>query len=220
MNIDWTKYPPLPPAPELPEWRDTPEREAYFQELNDHMEFPKISWFGYVTGVFLLICGLILIHGSSYQSIGIATAFEGIAVLLFFWLFWRFYLAVKYRIFPMKLKRPDISKKVEAIMAARPDFDEAELRKYWPTERHADMALKILGWVRENWAIPEKMLYPNDFLMIFYEYKLTGDDEDFEDYFAQYYVTGFDLFDYNTTFAELVEMCLAYSEESEKEHAR
>ena len=33
MSIDWSKYPSLPPAPQLPQWRDTPEREAYWAEV-------------------------------------------------------------------------------------------------------------------------------------------------------------------------------------------
>ena len=32
MKIDWAKYPPLPEPPRLPAWRDTPEREAYWDE--------------------------------------------------------------------------------------------------------------------------------------------------------------------------------------------
>ena len=30
MSVDWSKYPPLPKPPKLPEWRDTPEHEAYW----------------------------------------------------------------------------------------------------------------------------------------------------------------------------------------------
>ena len=35
MSVDWSKYPTLPQAPELPEWRDTPEHEAYWKEVED-----------------------------------------------------------------------------------------------------------------------------------------------------------------------------------------
>ena len=33
MSVDWSKYPPLPKPPKLPEWRDTPEHEAYWEEV-------------------------------------------------------------------------------------------------------------------------------------------------------------------------------------------
>ena len=34
-TIDWTKYPDLPEPPTVPEWRDTPEREAYWREYKN-----------------------------------------------------------------------------------------------------------------------------------------------------------------------------------------
>ena len=33
MSSDWSKYPLLPKPPQLPQWRDTPEREAYWAEV-------------------------------------------------------------------------------------------------------------------------------------------------------------------------------------------
>ena len=33
MSADWSKYPLLPKPPQLPPWRDTPEREAYWAEV-------------------------------------------------------------------------------------------------------------------------------------------------------------------------------------------
>ena len=33
MSADWSKYPLLPNPPQLPQWRDTPEREAYWAEV-------------------------------------------------------------------------------------------------------------------------------------------------------------------------------------------
>ena len=35
MSVDWSKYPPLPKPPKLPEWRDTPEHEAYWEEVEE-----------------------------------------------------------------------------------------------------------------------------------------------------------------------------------------
>ena len=35
MSVDWSKYPPLPKPPKLPDWRDTPEHEAYWEEVEE-----------------------------------------------------------------------------------------------------------------------------------------------------------------------------------------
>ena len=35
MSVDWSKYPTLPKPPKLPEWRDTPEHEAYWEEVEE-----------------------------------------------------------------------------------------------------------------------------------------------------------------------------------------
>lgn len=103
-----------------------------------------------------------------------------------------------------------------AIMTDRPDFDEAEFRKYWPTPELADMALEIRSRVRENWALPDKMLYPNDSLMLLYEYKLTGDDEDYEDFFMDIgFIPLYAIYDYDKTFAELTEKALKFRRETE-----
>ena len=39
MTIDWTQYPGLPEPPAVPEWRDTPEREAYWREFQALSDF-------------------------------------------------------------------------------------------------------------------------------------------------------------------------------------
>lgn len=103
-------------------------------------------------------------------------------------------------------------------MAARPDFDEAEFRKYWPTPELADMAQEIRSQVRESWALPAKMLYPNDSLMLLHEYKLTGDDEDYEDFFIDLgFIPLYAIYDYDKTFAELTEKALFFRRETEEE---
>ena len=35
MSVDWSKYPPLPKPPKLPEWRDKPEHEAYWEDVEE-----------------------------------------------------------------------------------------------------------------------------------------------------------------------------------------
>ena len=44
MSVDWSKYPTLPQAPELPEWRDTPEHEAYWKEVEDIRTPLQTKW--------------------------------------------------------------------------------------------------------------------------------------------------------------------------------
>ena len=103
-----------------------------------------------------------------------------------------------------------------AILSARPDFDEAEFRKYWPAAELADIALEIRQWGRETWALPDKMLYPNDSLILFYEQKIIGDDEDYEDHFLELGVLLEEIYDYDLTFAELAELALAGRKEWEQ----
>ena len=131
-------------------------------------------------------------------------------------IYWRIRLRKKYGFFLWKLHRPDLSNTVTAIMAARPDFDEAEFRKYWPTTELADIALEIRRWVREAWELPDKMLYPNDSLILFYEHKMIGDDEDYEDHFLELGVLLDEIYDYDLTFAELAETTLSSKKMSEK----
>ena len=55
MSVDWTKYPPLPEPPVLPPYRDTPEREAYWEEMVD---FEPMFRYGYVIYVAALVAVL------------------------------------------------------------------------------------------------------------------------------------------------------------------
>ena len=221
MNVDWTEYPSLPEPPEFPSWRDTPEREAYWQELTDFEPLPRFGYAAYAVGLIAAFAEVYLPE-TAYRSWGFGLCIAGVLILIALLLtsfvrrlYWRIRLLKKYGFFMWKLRRPDLSKTVTAILAARPDFDEAEFRKYWPTTELADMALEIRRWVRENWALPDKMLYPNDSLMLFYEHKMIGDDEDYEDYFLEDLPIEL-VFDYDTTFAELAETTLASKKMSEK----
>jgi len=123
--------------------------------------------------------------------------------------------------FPECRGKPDsdrINAVAASIVADRPDFDEAEFRKYWPMPELADMALEIRSQERENWALPAKMLYPNDSLMLLYEYKLTGDDEDNEDFFMDIgFIPLYAIYDYDKTFAELTEKALKFRRETAAE---
>ena len=118
--------------------------------------------------------------------------------------------AEKIRFFHVETPAADLLRTVTAIMASRPDFAEAEFRKYWQTAELADIAMEICQWVRETWALPDKMLYPNDSPMLFYELKMIGDDENYEVHFLESGVHAPELiFDHDLTFAQLAEMTLA-----------
>ena len=70
--------------------------------------------------------------------------------------------------------------------------------------------------IRENWALPAKMLYPNDSLMLLYAHKMTGDDEDYEDFFLVIgFIPLYSIYDYDKTFAELTEKALKFRRETE-----
>lgn len=228
MSVDWNKYPPLPPPPAFPEWRDTPEREAYFEELQN-FDYRYTTRYFYLAGLFAVIIGAVILDKkSSYSHWGSWLCMIGITVLILWliclivmWTRMRIRLWKKYGYILWKLRRPNISRKVATIMANRPDFDEAEFRKYWPTTGLADMALEIRSQVRKNWALPDKMLYPNDSLMLFYEYKLTGDDEDYEDFYIDIgLIPLYAIYNYDKTFAELTEKALIFRNESEEEEKR
>ena len=154
--------------------------------------------------------------GNGLCAAGVLTL---IVLLLAFFvrqLYWRIRLLKKYGFFMLKLRRPDLSRTVTAIVASRPDFNEAEFRKYWPATELADTALEIRQRVRETWALPDKMLYPNDSLILFYEQKIIGDDEDYEDHFLELGVLLEEIYDYDLTFAELAELALAGRKEWEQ----
>ena len=223
MSVDWTKYPSLPEPPELPSWRDTPEREAYWKEMVDFEPMSRYGYVIYVAALVAVLAGAYLAWGTTYCSLGNGLCAAGgqilIVILLALFarrLYWRIRLLKKYGFFMLKLRRPDLSRTVTAILSARPDFDEAEFRKYWPSPELAGIALEIRQWVRETWALPDKMLYPNDSLILFYEQKIIGDDEDYEDHFLESGVLLEEIYDYDLTFAELAETTLACKKMSDQ----
>ena len=191
---DWSKYPALPEAPELPEWRDTPERETYFEEFERRCRRPPflvVCLLLYTGGVAAVCAGAWCLSRITHADLGsLLSLCGGMSILLFLlvWLFyrcfWRIRLAFEYGVFPLRLRRREVSAEVDAVLAARPDFDEEEFRKYWPTVADADAAVRVLDLVRENWDVPDKMFYPNDSQLLFFSRKLIGDDEDFTDEFG------------------------------------
>ena len=223
MSVDWTKYPPLPEPPVLPSWRDTPEREAYWEELTDFEPLPRFGYAAYVAALIAVLAGGYLAWGTAYHSLGNGLCAAGSVILIvllsaifFRRIYWRIRLWKKYGFFLWKLRRPDLSNTVAAIMSVRPDLDETEFRKYWPSTELADTALEIRQWVRETWELPDKMLYPNDPLILLYERKRIGDDEDYEDHFLELGVLLDEIYDYDLTFAELAETTLFSKKMSEK----
>ena len=189
--------------------------------MTDFEPTPRFGYMIYAAGLIAFLAGGVFL---GYRSLGNWLCAAGGMILIVFMLAvftrclcCRIRLLKKNGFFMRKLRRPDLSRTVTAILSARPDFAEAEFRKYWPSPELADTALEIRQWVRETWALPEKMLYPNDPLMLFYELKMIGDDEDYEVHFLESGVLSEELiFDYDLTFAELAETTLSSKKMSEK----
>ena len=162
--------PPWPEPPVLPEWRETPEREAYWRELRERTSFATGKWKVWLLA-FLPAAALELYFK---PRIRIWTGLTFMFYLLFrlaWYMYWRIYLMFECRTAP--LCRRDISPAIARIMKKRPKFDEAEFAKYWPEPELAATALRILELARESWRPVGRMLYPNDPLPLFF-YGSTG----------------------------------------------
>ena len=182
MSVDWSKYPPLPKPPKLPEWRDTPEHEAYWAEVEEIRTPLQNKWgCGGMLALWVLSAKIFnhwlwgnwddisarLITGC---TIGLFITFVlwGICHKIFYHIAKR-KISRKYGFSLKKLNRPDISKEIGEVLAARPDFDLAEFCKYWQNAGQAISACCILEATKRYWYLHKKMLYPNDpLLLLFY----------------------------------------------------
>ena len=179
MNTDWSKYPALPEPPKLPEWRDTPEHEAYWNEVCA-IKTPAEKKSGCIAGVILwgVFIAIFLFHVRQYDFWNIC----GIAILtlapvwivwyIFFWIWFGILkrkISKKYGFSIRKLNRLDLTPEIRAVLAGRPDFSENEFRQYWQDAGQAGIAEDILKVVNRSWYLHKKMLYPNDpLLLLFY----------------------------------------------------
>lgn len=234
-KLDWNKYPSMPETPLLPEWHDTPEREAYWKE------YLKIAWpensfniflivfiVSYIPGMcFLFFCGHVSknIYDILIECLMIAVLFLNPSLIFWFLtckllvFYQTLKLYRKYGFFMFKLKSPDVSSEVGKILVQRPLFDLTEFRRYWPDEEHTAVALNLLKLTEQYRCFYGKMLYPNDVMLLFLYGKihrwgkekiLDPPGEWFEDIDDEYDNQVDDLYnwDFDTTFAELVEMCI------------
>ncbi|MBE6391002.1 MAG: hypothetical protein E7042_02205 [Lentisphaerae bacterium] len=179
MSSDWSKYPLLPKPPQLPQWRDTPEREAYWAEVCA-IETPAEKKSGCFTAVFLWIVFTAVLLSFVHQYDFWTICGSAIATLVFVWIVWYLFFRVcfcilkrkiskKYGFSIRKLNRPDLSSEIAAVLITRPDFSETEFRKYWQNPEQAAIAEKILKIANQSWYLHKKMLYPNDpLLLLFY----------------------------------------------------
>ena len=229
MNIDWSKYPALPEPPELPEWRDTPEHEAYWEEVCD-IKTPAEKKSGCLAGIILW---LVLIAGSyqlflkqyDWWNIGVAAFLLLILALMvwfiFFWIWIEILkrkIAKKYGFSMRVLERPDISPEIAKILASRPKFDEGKFRSCWQNEVQADTAVEILKTANKYWTLHNKMLYPNDsLLLLFYGRESLLGKETMIDEIHELFIDMQDDLDFLdehwrdigfVTLAEFVESCL------------
>lgn len=229
MSSDWSKYPLLPKPPQLPQWRDTPEREAYWAEVCA-IETPAEKKSGCFIAVFLWIVFTAFflsfvrqydfgtICGSAISTLVIV----GIVWHIFFWICFcilKRKISKKYGFSIRKLNRPDLSSEIAAVLITRPDFSETEFRKYWQNPEQAAIAEKILKIANQSWYLHKKMLYPNDpLLLLFYgrewrfgkEKMITAPEEFFIDieYDLEFFEENWEEISLGTTtFADIVEHC-------------
>jgi len=232
MSVDWSRYPPLPDPPVLPEWRDTPEREAYWRDACANV----VDISGTKTGCWLFLAVLVVLSllggiftGWQVVLMGFFTLLGFIPVLLVYFICTRvwmliqeFRIARKYGLkYPVKPKRRDISKEIGEVLAKRPGFDEAKFRGSWPSAEEAETACRILEIARNSWYPHGKMLWPNDPLPLFFygrswrwgrERELDPPDifeEDLADEFGVYDPEALEGAD--RTLADLVELCRSAS---------
>lgn len=235
MAVDWNKYPPLPEPPEHLVWRDTPEREAYWNELREREKSGWLARHGCFAYLFLLATGIGImsvvlsgIHADWFtRLLGITLAAAFMAVLVFHAASWggililKLRLAAKYGFYMFRLRRPDFTRKIGEILAGRPDFDAAAFHDLWPSEEYAQVAAELLELC--SWHTCGKMLYPNDQLLLFFYGKTVclgrnamilapGLLMDFYELVEEYFYLPLDRSDEidfdSVSFAELVEMCV------------
>ena len=166
--------------PKLPAWRDTPQREAYWHELCASSDKTRLSRHGGLLYVLLygLCAALLLIFAGSREFSSTAVLLAGAllpavvlwALIMRLDLFrLKLKLAAKYGFYMRKLKRPDLSREIGAILAGRPVFDEESFRRLWSTDEQAETAAKLLKIGSRSWHFHGKMLYPADpLLFLFY----------------------------------------------------
>lgn len=167
---EWPEPLPWPEPPVLPEWRETPEREAYWSELKMRTSFATGKWKIWLLALLSAV-SLELYFKPNFRIWIELTVMLYLLFRLVWWMFWRIYLMFEYKTIP--LRQRDISPAIARIMKKRPNFDEAEFVKYWPERELAETALRILQLARESWRPVGKMLYPNDPLPLFF-YGSTG----------------------------------------------
>ena len=237
MPVDWSKYPPLPEAPVLPEWRDTPEREACRREMAAVPD-PCDGNTGCVLFLaVLLIEAAVLYSVWGRDAFGFMFAGLGfIGALIVWFVIGRLWMLVREMktarrhgmVYMFRLKHRNIDPEIRAALAGRPEFDSAEFRKYWPTPEHAGMAEKLLEIASHYWRPAGKMLYPNDPLHLYFfgrtfffrrqNRSITVPDPFFnEDVLDDLEFGGWDKITRDSTLAELVEACLETAEQRNHE---
>ena len=241
MSVDWSKYPPLPEPPKLPEWRDTPEHEAYWEEV-DAITTPFQNKWGClgVLLLWLLVSALLCQRFVYFLHADVAGVFfeiliactVGYCIILvpcvicnnIFYRVAKHKISKRYGFSLKKLNRPDISKEIGEVLAARPDFDKLEFSKYWQNKEQSEIALKILELSKGEWYLHKKMLYPNDPLLLFFygkkfflgkERMINDAGEFFEDIEDEFYFYECNEINEGISFAEFVERCALAMEAAE-----
>ena len=232
MKINWSRYRDLPTPPEIPLWRDFRIKQAFRNRYNQlkrkyslNFQFFCIS---YAILTFLLFAFIIIFDQRCRKLACSLFVFVELSLILLpiFLLLW--YLANQFRIWfhsirlirkfgmvPFQQKRQDISRTLHKLLAERQKLDEEEFRHLWPTERQAFVAGKLVELARRCWYFHNRMLYPNDPLLLFFfgkefkwgKNKMILPDEFMAEVSVEFNCTLPENMNLNIPFAELVERC-------------
>ncbi|MBQ7649904.1 MAG: hypothetical protein IJS15_03040 [Victivallales bacterium] len=189
MAIDWTRYPGLTKTPVVPKWRDTPQREAFWREYESMPHFCSrkkglliLLLLDLLLSVAVMPIVVRMLDGELECGIWdllvgfLIIAFEMLlpSILLWFIIYslFRIYqltrLSRKYGFVMLRLRRPNVSKEISAILEERPPFDKESFLAMWPSPQHAKCAERLIVLASEYWRLPDKMLYPNDPLLFLF----------------------------------------------------
>ncbi|MEG1979979.1 MAG: hypothetical protein RR060_04595 [Victivallaceae bacterium] len=224
-------YPPQPPATNWPSGLDTPEKEAFYRDLNQEKSPCLPFVLCYVAALILtwilmtkysaLFYDRNLTWGENLFSIVmtfVAALIPMMPLMAGYFLISRLIIRVKlrkkYGFILWFIRRKNVLPVYKKILRSRPEYQAPELIKYWPDAQHFATAEVIQKLLHKNSALPQNALYPNDPIFIlnnfFYDFDFIEFLQDFEETFQVEIDTAEQLFDpmQEHCFAELVEIAL------------
>lgn len=224
-------YPPQPPATNWPSGLDTPEKEAFYRDLNRE----KYSCLPFVLcyiAALLLTWILMAKHSGLFYDrnlnwsenlFSFATSFVAALIPLMpllagYFVISRLILRIKlrkkYGFTLWLIRRKNVLPIYKKILRGRPEYQDPELLKFWPDNQHFTTSKIIQKLLQKNSSMPKNTLYPSDPVFIlnefFYDFDFIEFLMDFEETF-QFELNNADAFFapmQQHCFAELVELAL------------